>query len=120
MDSMHVPEHKSDAGLSLIPLKRKKIADRGGRSHVEKEIPQPSGEPTEVAPLFEPKEGASSRTMCERESSFPNFGFLPTRGYHEMGILWSLVALAQARAMAGRSADDIEKALAVYLQMVHF
>lgn len=53
--------------------------------------------------------------QCEREDSLPNFGFLPTRGYHEMGVLKSLVTPSRTGEIARHSADDIERATVVYV-----
>lgn len=87
MDSIPEQGHRSNTDLSPIPLKRKKITDCGEGSHAAKEIPLPSDEPAKVASPLEPKEGNSSCTRYENESSLPNFGFPPTQGYHEMEIL---------------------------------
>lgn len=78
MDSMPEQGHRSNIDLSPIPLKRKKITDHGGGSHAVKETPLLSDKPTKVASPLGPKEGNSSRTRYESESSFPNFGLPPT------------------------------------------
>ncbi|XP_022893483.1 uncharacterized protein LOC111407980 isoform X1 [Olea europaea var. sylvestris] len=116
MDSMPEQGYGSDIEPCPAPLKRKKMADQGEKSQVAKVTLQPSDEPIKVAPI--PRLGSSSCTLGECEGSPPNFGFPPTRGYREMEVLKSLVTPARAKLIAGRSADDIERAAAVYFQRV--
>ncbi|XP_022843356.1 uncharacterized protein LOC111366908 [Olea europaea var. sylvestris] len=116
MDSMPDQGQEGEVDPLPIPSKRRRGADLGRKSQTINETSQPLDEPRDVVPA--PRPGAPSRARCEREDSLPSFGFPPTRGYHEMGVLKSLVIPARSRAIAGRSADDIERAAAVYLQRV--
>ncbi|XP_022850902.1 uncharacterized protein LOC111372739 [Olea europaea var. sylvestris] len=116
LDSMPDQGQEGEVDPLPIPSKRRRGADLGRKSQTINETSQPLDEPRDVVPA--PRPGAPSRARCEREDSLPSFGFPPTRGYHEMGVLKSLMTPARSIAIAGRSADDIERAAAVYLQRV--
>lgn len=102
--------HKSDVTLTSVPSKRKKIADWEVKCHAVEEIPQSSNEPIKVVPSPWPKGVNSSHFRCEHENYYlPNFRFILTRGYHNMGILRFLVTPIRAKAIVQASTNDIER-----------